>query len=119
MSKDIWDNYRNTFETKISARAKEKLPYSEKLGANIFSWSSDLEGHAKNCVERSCELANKTTQQFSKSLERGRIEICWRIVTSMLSNCSEMLVLGTYWTTRHSMASKQTCTSSHQMDQNL
>ena len=28
------------------------------------SWSYDMEGHAKKCVERYCELANKTTQQF-------------------------------------------------------
>ena len=28
----------------------------------------------------------------------------------MLSNCSEMLVLGTYWKTRYNMVSEQTCT---------
>ena len=33
------------------------------------------------------------------SLQRGRIEICWRLVKSMLSNSSEMLVRGTYWKT--------------------
>ena len=32
----------------------------------ISSWSYDLEGHAKKCVERCCELANKTTQQLLK-----------------------------------------------------
>ena len=26
----------------------------------------DMEGHAKRCVERNCELANKTNQQFYK-----------------------------------------------------
>ena len=26
-------------------------------------WSHDMEGHAKKCVERYCELANKTTEQ--------------------------------------------------------
>ena len=65
-SKDTIDNYRHLFESKISAGAKEKLPYSEKLGANISSWSYDMEGHAKKCVERYCELANKTTQQLFK-----------------------------------------------------
>ena len=30
------------------------------------SWSYDMEGHAKKCVERFCELANKTTQQLYK-----------------------------------------------------
>ena len=29
-----------------------------------ITWSHDMEGHAKKCVERSCELANKTTQQL-------------------------------------------------------
>ena len=37
----------------------------------------------------------------------------------MLSNCSKMLVFGTHRWTRHSMASKHTCTSSHHMDQSL
>ena len=39
-------------------------------------------------------------------LQRRRNEICWRIVTSMLSNCSEVLILGTYWTTWYSMVSE-------------
>ena len=32
----------------------------------ISSWSCGMEGHAKKCVERYCELANKTTQQLYK-----------------------------------------------------
>ena len=52
-------------------------------------------------------------------LQRRRIEIRGRIVKSMLSNCSEMLVIGTYWTTRYSMVSEQTCTIDHKMDQRL
>ena len=32
----------------------------------ISSWSYDMEGHAKKCVERYCELANRTTQQLHK-----------------------------------------------------
>ena len=51
-SKDIVDNYRNMFEFKISAGSEEKLPFSEKLGANISGWCYDMEGHAKKCVER-------------------------------------------------------------------
>ena len=53
------------------------------------------------------------------SFQRGKIEIRGRIVESMLSNCSEMLILGTYWTTRYSLVSEQTCTIDHQMDQSL
>ena len=62
MSKDIVDNDRTMFESRIFAGATEKLPCSENL--RISSWSYDMEGHAKKCVERSCKLANKTTQQL-------------------------------------------------------
>ena len=51
-------------ESKIFAGATEKLPYSERLGENISSWSYDVEGHAKKCVEQCCELANRQTQQL-------------------------------------------------------
>ena len=64
ISKDNVDNYRNMFESRISAGAEENLPVSEKSDANISSWSCDMEGHAKKCVERYCGLANKTTQQL-------------------------------------------------------
>ena len=64
ISKDIVDNYRTMFESRISAGGTEKLPCSENL--RISSWSYDMEGHAKKCVERYCELANKTTQQLCK-----------------------------------------------------
>ena len=52
---------------KISAGAAEKLPETEATvkpdAETISSWSYDMEGHAKKCVERCCELANKTSQQ--------------------------------------------------------
>ena len=64
LSKDIVDNYRTMFGSRISAGGTEKLPCSENL--SISSWSYDMEGHAKKCVERYCELANKTTQQLYK-----------------------------------------------------
>ena len=64
ISKDIVDNYRAMFESRISAGGTEKLPFSENL--RISSWSYDMEGHAKKCVVRYCELANKTTQQLYK-----------------------------------------------------
>ena len=55
------------FQSRISAGAQEKLPTraSGKHDAEtISSCCYDMEGHAKRCVERYCELAaNKTTQQ--------------------------------------------------------
>ena len=64
ISKGIVDNYRAKFESPISAGSTEKLPYSENL--RISSWSYDMAGHAKKCVERYSELANKMTQQLYK-----------------------------------------------------
>ena len=64
ISKDIVDKYRTMFESRISTGGTEKLPCSENLC--ISSWSYNMEGHAKKCVERYCELANKTTQQLYK-----------------------------------------------------
>ena len=64
ISQDIVGNYRTMFESRISAGAPEKLPCSENR--SISSWSYDMEGHAKKCVERCCELANRTTQQLYK-----------------------------------------------------
>ena len=58
------------------------------------------------------EQDDATTLQIINSmhrwppLQRRRNKICWRIVTYMLSNCSEMLILDTNWTTRYSMVSK-------------
>ena len=52
------------FESRISAGGVEKLPFRQNL--RISSWSYDMAGHAKKCVERYCELANKTTQQLYK-----------------------------------------------------
>ena len=66
-SKDIVDNYRNMFESEISTGAIEQLPSSRKLDANISSWSYDMEGHAKKCVERSCELATEQLNSYTKS----------------------------------------------------
>ena len=62
ISKDTVDNYRTMFESRISAGRGEKLPFPQYL--RISSWSYDMAGHAKKCVERYCELANKTTQQL-------------------------------------------------------
>ena len=63
-SKDTVDNYRTMFESRISAGGVEKLPFPQNL--RISSWSYDMAGHAKKCVERYYELANKTTQQLFK-----------------------------------------------------
>ena len=58
-SKNTVDNYRTMFESRIFAGRVDKLPFPQNL--RVSSWSYDMAGHAKKCVERYCELANKTT----------------------------------------------------------
>ena len=71
ISKDIVDNYRTMFESRISAERAQKLPFPQNLRNS--SWSYDMVGHAKKCVERYCELAKKvdtTTLQSVYSMHR-------------------------------------------------
>ena len=42
----------------------QQLPFTQNHRNS--SWSYDMVGHAKKCVERYCELANRTTQQLYK-----------------------------------------------------
>ena len=70
LSKDIVDNYRSMFESRISVKTTEKLSETKATGKHdaetISSWSYYMEGHAKKSVERYFELANKTTEQLYK-----------------------------------------------------
>ena len=103
--KDIVDNYRNMFESRISAWAIEKLPSIEKPDANISSWSYDVEGHAKKCVERHCELAknnstafqSRNTMHWRPPIQGRRNRIYWRIVKSLLTDflkCQHLTRIG-------------------------
>ena len=60
-----------------------------------------MEGHAKKCVERYCELANKTTQQLYKvstpciddhHFKEEELKSVGDFVKSVLSNCSAKLM---------------------------
>ena len=123
ISKDIVDNYRTVFESRISAVWAEKLPFPQIF--RISSWSYDMEVMPRSVWN---DIVSWQTRQHNNSakyllpcihFKARRIEICRRIVTSMLSNCSEMFVLGTNWTTWYSVVSKQTCTIDYKMDQSL
>ena len=86
MSKDIVDNHRTMFESRISAGGLEKLLFAKIL--RISSWSHDMARHAKQCVERYCELANKTTQQLSKYLLHASMTITSKKKKqNLLENC--------------------------------
>ena len=92
-----WQWQNHVWIQSFFSRGNWKLPCSENLC--ISSSSYEMEGHAKECMERYCELANKTTQQLYKistpciddhHFKEEENKICWRIVKYMLSNCSEM-----------------------------
>ena len=52
-------------------------------------------------------------------IQGRRNGICWRIVKSLLSNCSEMRILGTYWKTWYFIVSEQTWSCCLQVDQSM
>ena len=62
---EIIIEYTKMFEPRISAGATEKLQGWEKPHAKTVAWC-DMEGHARKCVERYCELANKKVEQLYK-----------------------------------------------------
>ena len=62
-SKDIVDNYRTMFESRISAGGVEKLPF---LKIFVFLHGLMTWLVMQRCVERYGELTNKTTQQLHK-----------------------------------------------------
>ena len=83
----------------------KKIPCSENL--SISSWSYDMEGHAKKCVERYCELANKTTQLYKvstpciddhlfKEEEMKSVGELSKVCSQIVLKCNK---LGTYWKT--------------------
>ena len=86
--------------------ATEKLLYSENI--RISSWSYDMKGLAKKCVERYCELANRTTQQLCNvstpcidvhHFKEEELKSVGDLSKVCSQNCSEMLFLGTNWKT--------------------
>ena len=90
ISKNVVDNYKTKFESRISAGAKKHVRKineffvvlhvkkwverhcelanrtTQQKKSNSL-WSYDMEEHVKKWVERHCELANKTTQQLHVS----------------------------------------------------
>ena len=62
----IIEQFKKMFESRISAGATEKLPGWEKPHAKTEAWSCNMEGYARECVERHCELANKKVEPLYK-----------------------------------------------------
>ena len=105
-AKILWTITETMFESRISARELEKLSFPQNL--RISSWSYDMAGHAKKCVERYCELANTTTQQLYKVStpcidDHHFKEKETKSVGELSRVCSQIvlkwLILGKNWTT--------------------
>ena len=60
---------QSMFEPRNFAGALEsyqKLKPQGNMRQTFSSWSHDMEGHAKKCAERCCELTNETTEHLNK-----------------------------------------------------
>ena len=99
-NESILDEHRQMFESRISARATENVPGWETSHAKTIAWSYDMEGHAKKCVKRHCELASKTTlctMHWRPSLQKETVGNGGRVVKSMLSKFPKMSTFGANW----------------------
>ena len=105
ISEDIVDNYRTMFESRISAGGTENFhtlrifvflhgPMTWKvMPRNVWNDVVSWQTKRHNNSTKYLLLASMTT------LQRRRIEIRWRIVKCMLSNCSEIFIFGKNWKT--------------------
>ena len=79
----------------------------EKPHAKTFAWSHDMEGHARQCVERYCELANKERQSsctkspvfawmitISKKEELESVGDCSQVCSQIVLKCLYLARIG-------------------------
>ena len=83
------------FESIISAERVEKLPFPQNL--RISSWSYDVDGHAKKCVERYCGLAKKHPSNCTKLKLHALMTINskkrnWESVGELTKVCSQIVL---------------------------
>ena len=71
-------------ENIVDAGATEKLPKWEKLHATTVAGSYDMEGHAKKCVEKYCELANRQSSGTKSS------PFAWMTIISSRKNWNRL-----------------------------
>ena len=133
VSKDVVDNYRSMFEPRISAGATEKLPTTRAMekpmpkrylhGPTIWKvmprnvWNDIASWQAGRLNNSTKYLLHALMTINSK--KKNLKSVGDRLVKSMLSNCSEMSVFGSFWKTQYSIVSEQICTINYKMDQSL
>ena len=72
----------------------EKLPYSENV--RISSWSCDVEGHAKKCVERYCdkEAIPCIDEHHFKEEELKSVEVLSNVCSKIVLKCFFLARIG-------------------------
>ena len=88
---------------------------------STYSYFFMVMWHGWSCKQKCGAILRVSKQDDSTTVPsyKRRSQIRGRMVKSMLSNCSEMLVLGTNWKTWYSMVGEQTSTIDHKMDKSL
>ena len=77
-SENFLEEFTKMFQSRISAGAPQKIPGWEKSHAKTVAWSYDMEGHARKCVARYCELANKKDRAVIQNFQ----VLAWMITKS-------------------------------------
>ena len=126
-AKILWTITEPMFESRISAGATENLPLLKKFEyLFVVLWHG--RSYEEMCGGAFVTWRTRRTQQLHKRstpciddhhFKEEEMKSVGELSHVMLSDCSEMLFLGTYWKTRYSMVSEQTCTTDHKMDQSL
>ena len=102
ISKDIVDNYITMCLNREFQRVEEKSFHTLKIFVflhGLMIWKVMQRNVWSDFVSWRTKRLNNSTKYLPPMhrrppLQRRRNEDCWRIVTCMLSNCSEMLILG-------------------------
>ena len=99
-TKQLWNRNKEMFESRVSAGATEKIDRVGRRHAKTVSWSYDVEGHARKCVERYCELANKEAGAIVKKFQ----VLAWMIIMSGRRNLNQSK---NYPNDAHTLSSKK------------
>ena len=107
----VSEEYREMFESRISAGATEKLP----------AWPFDMEGHVQTCVETYCELATKASSlclddHHFKEEELKSVGELPQVCSKIVSQCLYMARIGRFDILR---SVNKICPISHQVDESL
>ena len=89
----LLDEHKLMFDSRIPQELLKSCLVRREVNANSAAWPYDMEGHARKCVERYSELANKSIDQLCEvstlciddhQFEPEELEAGGRSVTSLL-----------------------------------